>query len=233
MGFQVDHVWVVAAAAGVLAEEFAAATGLPVLAGWSPGGVLRSRGVRFANGPFLDIHEAPGDGSPSPSPALLLSGRLAEAQTLAQRRAWRMKLSLGGDAPAETASPLSLGFFSRGQGLLSQVSLIDYEIDPAACRNPEYAAPLFALDSAPARGARLDAVWITADDPADANADLRALGFSPAGDACGGARRGLRFAHPVCDLVVCPGAGGVVRLDVSGSPSQGARTLGPFEVSLR
>jgi len=228
VAFSVDHVWIVAAEGEELAAAFAAATGLPMLVGWSPDGFTRSRGVRFANGPFLDIHDGPADAA---RPALLIGGRLAEAERLAATHGWRLKLNRRADAPSGEAAPWSMGFFRRDQGVLSHLGLIDYEIDPAGCGEPEYAVPLFALNSAPTAGARLEAVWLGVAGDADPTADLDALGFVPQGEVRGGGRSGLRFAHPTCDLVLCAGLG-VVRLDVSGAPAQGELKLGPLELAL-
>lgn len=72
-------------------SRLAAATGLAVQDGWSPGGRVRSRGVRFANGPFLDVHgPESGEGA-----LVLLRGRIAEAETLAALDC--PGLSAGGD----------------------------------------------------------------------------------------------------------------------------------------
>lgn len=208
-------------------------TGLPVLDGWSPGGALWSRGIRFANGPFLDIHNPPPEG-PDPEPALLLRGDLREAVALAEQQAWRLKTSLRSQADPAQASPWSLGDFSRGQGALNRLGLIEYEIDPALCESAEYAAPLFALGSAPAAGARLERVWIAAVDADRAVSDLISFGFRRAGpcpspDAPASARL---LAGDQCDVVIVPGGDGVVRLDISGALQSGALKIGGMTVFL-
>ena len=198
-------------------DRLAESTGLPVLDGWSPDGGLWSRGVRFANGPFLDIHNPPPDEEPPP-PSVLLRGSLAEAETLAGQRSWRFKASRRSDAQPDQASPWSLGYFSRGQGVLSRIGLIEYEVDPATCGNPEYSVPLFALRSASGSGARLDRVWMGVEDEDAAGLELCALGFTPVGEVRAPPDRvGRRFAHTVCDLVLFQGQDGVSRLDISAS----------------
>ena len=191
-------------------------TGLPVLDGWSPGGTLWSRGIRFTNGPFLDIHNLPPDGL-EPEPSLLLRGGLREAETLVRHRGWRLTTNLRSDMPQEVASPWSLGYFDRGQGVLSKIGLIEYEIDPAMCGNAEFAGKLFAPDSAPAAGAILERIWIGTEDVDRAEADLACLGFRPAGEfsSVGQPAVGRRLRGETGDVVLCEGGGGVLRLDIA------------------
>ena len=191
-------------------------TGLPVLDGWSPGGTLWSRGIRFANGPFLDIHNLPPEG-PAPQPSLLLRGELREAVSLARHRGWHFTTSLRSEMPEEEASPWSLGYFSRDQGVLSRTGLIEYEIDPATCGNAEFAGKLFALDSAPAAGAILERIWIGTGDVDRAEADLACLGFRPAGEfrSAGQPAVGRLLCGETGDVVLCEGGGGVLRLDIA------------------
>ena len=199
-------------------ERLSELTGLPVLDGWLPGGTLWSRGLRFANGPFLDIHNPPPDGS-APEPALLLRGNLQDAEAVARQRGWHLKTSLSSDAPQEQASPWSLGYFSQGQGVLSRISLIDYEIDPAICGNAEFAGALFALGSELRSGARLERVWIAVAEVDRAASDLSDLGFRLSGDfqSQDTPGAGVLLRGDGCDLVLCEGGDGVARLDVSGA----------------
>jgi hypothetical protein len=208
-------------------------TGLPVLDGWSPGGTLWSRGIRFANGPFLDIHNPPPDGT-TPEPSLLLRGDLQDAEALARQQGWHLKTSLRSDAPQEQTLPWSLGYFGPGQGMLSRIGLIDYEIDPATCGNAEFAGPLFALGSEPRSGARLERVWIAVADVDRAALELSGLGFRLSGDFQSrvppGAGRLL--CGEGCDLVICEGGDGMVRLDVSGTCRIGTLQLQGVTVVL-
>ncbi len=189
---------------------------MSVLDGWSPGGTLWSRGIRFANGPFLDIHNLPPEGS-EPEPSLLLRGELRVAQTLARHRGWRFTANLRSDMPQEVASPWSLGYFGRGQGVLSKIGLIEYEIDPATCGNAEFAGKLFALDSAPAACAILERIWIGTEDVGRAEADLACLGLRPTGEfrSEDPPAVGRRLRGETGDVVLCEGGGGVLRLDIA------------------
>jgi hypothetical protein len=154
--FSLDHVWIAAANRDAALEQLSAATGLPVQDAWAPGGVVRSRGVRFANGPFLDVHsEESGSGA-----MVLLRGALAEAEALAAERGWAVKASRREEVPADRRPPWSLLFFRRGQGALSRLAVIDYVADPRGYPVREYDQPLLHLDSAPAGGPRLTGVAV-------------------------------------------------------------------------
>ena len=127
-----------------------------MLDAWAPGGVVRARGVRFANGPFLDIHSAEsGSGA-----LVLLSGPLAEAEALAERQGWRAVARRREDAPVEARPPWSILAFRRGQGALSHLAVIDYEVDPAGYLLAEYDQPLLARAATPAHGPRLTRVEV-------------------------------------------------------------------------
>src|SRR4029453_12574415 len=69
-----------------LAARIAEATGLPVLRGWTPGGQRVSRGVRFANGPVLDIFPA---AAAQPAP-VCLAGSGDATRALAETHGWRV-----------------------------------------------------------------------------------------------------------------------------------------------
>jgi hypothetical protein len=118
--------------------------------------VVRSRGVRFSNGPFLDIHSREsGQGA-----VALLRGGLAEAEGLSAREGWRAIVHRRSEAPADARPPWSILAFRRGQGALSHLAVIDYEADPRGYAVSEYTGPLLALNSGPRTGPRLARVEI-------------------------------------------------------------------------
>jgi hypothetical protein len=82
-GFAVDHVVIRTADRDGLVDQVRAATGLAPRDGFSQAGVLHSRGVRFAGGPFLDVFAAE-----TPGTALMLGGRADAAERLAQAQGW-------------------------------------------------------------------------------------------------------------------------------------------------
>jgi hypothetical protein len=214
--FEIDHVVVWTAERDVALEALAAATGLPILEGYAPEGRLQARGVRFANGPFLDVHEAPGHG-----PVFMgLGGRLADAEALAERQGWRVRVGAGPDEPWDMLS------FRKDQGLLTQLFVIDYRLEQVTAL-PVFNRGLYHLP--PAGGPRLARVWIAAADGARAAGDLAALGFEASGEVRSEAApfEGRLYRGSRGDVVVCAGEDAVVRIDV---PTEGALAevaLGP------
>ena len=214
--FHIDHVVVWTADRDAALSALSAATGLPVLEGYAPEGRLQARGVRFANGPFLDVHTAPGHG-----PVFMgLGGRLADAEALAERQGWRVRVGAGPDEPWDMLS------FRKDQGLITQLFVIDYRLEQVAAL-PVFNRGLYHLP--PAGGPSLARVWIAAVDEARAGTDLAALGFEDAGEVRSEAApyEGRLYRGARGDVVVCAGADAVVRVDV---PTEGALTevaLGP------
>lgn len=150
-GFAVDHVVLRVPDPDGLAGRVSEATGLPVLRGWTPDGVVRSRGVRFANGPFLDIHEAP-----EPQPAWLgLRGPVAAAERLARLHGWRLRD--GGEG-----YPWRIRLFRRGQAALTACFLIEYLAEDPAWAREEFSGELFA--PAAGEGARLVRLAVSAPE---------------------------------------------------------------------
>jgi hypothetical protein len=214
LGFRLDHVWLAVPDREEVCTALAAATGLPVLDAWIPGGVVRSRGVRFANGPFLDIHDAESaDGRPDAPAKALLVGTIAGTEALAAQHGWACVVQRRQDAPEESRSPWSLVFFRRRQGVLSHLAVIDYEIDPKDSPVAEYATPLLALDSAPRDGAVLRRAWIGRAPVETEATDLAALGYVPAGRIDGPSGPGELYRGEGPEIALCDGEG-VVGLDV-------------------
>jgi hypothetical protein len=209
-GFAVDHVVIRTADRDGLVDQVRAATGLAPRDGFSQAGVLHSRGVRFAGGPFLDVFAAE-----TPGTALMLGGRADAAERLAQAQGWAARVVRPEDDP--NPPPWSMVLFRRGQGLLTQIGVIDYAGDPQAWTAPDYSGPLYAPGSAPRDGATLARVWLATADRTRAGRDLQALGYGPPERVRSGfwPREGERFRNVGADLVLCDGAEGVVRLDVA------------------
>lgn len=216
--FRVDHLVIRTPGRDALVETVAALSGRPVLDGYRPGGEVVSRGVRFANGPFLDVFaQAAG------APALILQGPVAAMEAIAAERDWGFR-SYPREAIANPADdqPWSMLMFRRGQGLLTQISLIEYAADPAPWALPAFSGPLYRPDTPPDQGVRLRRVWLGAQDVARAAADLMALGFAAAGPVSSdfAPRQGTLFRGARADLVLFAGPDGVARLDIDGSAPQ-------------
>jgi len=214
--FAIDHVVVWTTARDAALSALGAATGLPILDGYAPDGRLQARGVRFANGPFLDVHAAPEDG-----PVFMgLGGRVADAEALAARRGWRVKLGAGHDEPWDMLS------FRKDQGLVSQLFVLDYRLEQVEAL-PAFNRGLYHRP--PAGGPELARVWIAAADADRAGADLAALGFEAGGEVRSAAApfEGRRYRGARGDVVVCAGEDSVVRLDVAADGPLAEVALGP------
>lgn len=214
--FQADHVVVWTPERDAVLEALSAATGLPILDGYAPEGRVQARGVRFANGPFLDVHAAPEHG-----PVLLgVGGRLADAEALAERQGWRARVGAGQDEPWDILS------FRRGQGVLSQLFVIDYRLDQVVTR-PVFNRGLY--HQPPSGGPPLARVWIAAADVEGASRDLEALGFAARGEVRSGVAPFVGRLHRGArgDVMVCPGEDAVVRVDAPGDADLRVIALGP------
>ena len=211
-GFRLDHVWVTAEDRDEACVRLSQLTGLPILDGWAPDGLVRSRGVRFGNGPFLDVHTPDSGEGPA---AALLSGSLAEAEALAAREGWSCVADRAELAPAAVRPPWSLLMFKRGQGVLTHLGVIDYAADPKDWPVRPYAGKLFEFQSRRSAGARLDRVWI-GPGGAVAERQLETLGL-PSSDP---------------EVALTAEATGVVRLEVSGGVAAGIVRVGPLQVEV-
>ena len=214
--FHIDHVVVWTSDRDAALAALAAATGLPILEGYAPEGRLQARGVRFANGPFLDVHEAPGHG-----PVFMgLGGRLSDAEALAERQGWRVRVGAGPDEPWDMLS------FRKDQGLITQLFVIDYRLEQAAAL-PAFNRGLYHLP--PAGGPPLARVWVGAADVARAGADLAALGFVEGGDVRSVAApfEGRPYRGARGDVAGCAGEDAVVRIDAPTEADLQAVPLGP------
>ena len=95
-GFAVDHVVIRTPDRDAMMRQIAEACGLALSHGFSQGEVVHSKGVRFANGPFLDGFE-----SQTPTTALILGGAVDEAERLAEAQGWAARFDRRETRPAE------------------------------------------------------------------------------------------------------------------------------------
>ncbi len=201
-----------------LAAKVAALSGRPLLAGYRGGDPQGSVGVRFANGPFLDIF-----GESATPAALILQGPLSDLESLAAAKGWAFR-SHRRETITDPAQdqPWSMLMFRRGQGLLTQISAIEYADDPAPWALPDFSGPLYPPNPAPDTGTRLRRVWVGAQEVARAAGDLAALGFVAAGPVHSEfpPHEGTLYRGSRADLVLFAGPDGVARLDIDGRELQ-------------
>jgi hypothetical protein len=211
----IDHIVISTAGRDDLVELISSATALPVLEGYAACGEVRSKGVRFANGPFLDVFQAEGAHT-----LLALSGSVERICRLCADRRWAVRVQRRADhGDLQTAAPWSILSFRRRQGVVSSMFIIEYEQDPQAWQAPDYIGPLYNADCAP--GATLRRVWLRSADIRQADRDLRALGFERTDPVVSDFApwQGVAYHQRAGELVLCEaGEGeseGVVRFDIS------------------
>lgn len=226
MMFEVDHIPVWTPDRDVALGALSGATGLPILNGFAPEGRRVARGVRFANGPFIDVHQADSDG-----PLFLgLSGDVAAFEALAAARGWRAKVAPRRDGP--DAEPWSIAYPGRGQGLLSHLFIINYARELDTWTSPVFDGGLY--HQPPQGGVSLSRVWLSAADLKQADADLRALGFAPAGEVWSTRTPGFGQLYRAgrCDLVLVEGEDAVVRFDVPTDGELVVLAIGPRLIAV-
>lgn len=211
--FTLDHIVIQTLDREAFVAEIAARAGLPILQGYAPDGVVQSSGVRFANGPFLDVFA-----TPEPGTAVILRGEVDAAEVLARERDWAGRYLRRADRRAgEPDFPWSMALFRRGQGLLTRIGVIEYDAAAEAWSRPDFSGLLYRPELAGEAGARLARVWLSTQDIARAARDLAALGYVRAGDwsSAFAPHAGVLFTGPAANLVLCEGPEAVVRLDIA------------------
>jgi hypothetical protein len=219
--FEIDHIPVWTRDRDGILQRLSEATGLPILEGFAPDGRRAARGLRFSNGPFIDVHQADGEG-----PAFLgLSGDVAGGDSLAERQGWWTRTEARRDEP--DAAPWSILSFRRGQGVLSSMFVIQYSDDPSAWTSPIFNGGLYHQPAS--QGVALRRVWLTAADTEQAGEALQALGFVPGGEARSSVAPGTGWTYRGgrADIVVATGDDAVVRFDVDGDGPLQIVEIGP------
>lgn len=177
-----DHIAIWTDQRDELLRTIAEATHLGIVDGYAPGGTLVARGVRFANGPFLDVHQVgPGPEGARPYHRLLgLNGDIDQIERQVTAVGLRAKAARRADAAQpELEAPWDLLSFRKGQGLASQMFVIAYH--PGAPSPPDFASPLYDPTAPRAGPAILSRVWLPEDDLEAARGVLAALGAQPLG----------------------------------------------------
>lgn len=162
-----------------------------VLPGFQWHDQLLSEGVRFSNGPFIDVFDWPYEKAPF-KPLLAIEADLADAEVAARKQGWNFHVFRPQDVPAVDRPPWSILSFPRGQGLVSSLFLIDYEDDPEAWQNKQFSGLLYERSDRHRSPVELTGVEILSADVSVsisqldklAVAPIPLLNFKPATDAC-------------------------------------------------
>jgi hypothetical protein len=115
---------------------------LQVLQGFRSGDEVLSEGVKFGNGPFLDVFDWPLH-KPSFEPLVAVEANLAKAQEAAQAYGLESRLHRRDDFDPDQRPPWSILSFTRGQGLISSIFIIEYEDTPEAWQNDQFNGALY------------------------------------------------------------------------------------------
>ncbi len=180
-----DHIAIWTDRRDHLLAALGAATGLGGMDGYASGGHVVAQGVRFANGPFLDVHQV---NSPTPDAGqpfhrlIGLCGDIDQVEGEVMAAGLRVKASRRREAAhPEREAPWDLLSFRKGQGLASQLFVIAYH--QGAQTSQDFAGPLYDPAGREAGSARLSRVWLPEADLDAAHAVLAALQIPPLGPA--------------------------------------------------
>lgn len=210
-----------------VARRLSDLTGFPILDGFAPEGRPVARGVRFAGGAFVDLHQVE-DGQPAGQVFLGLRGEVDAVEALARREGWGVRV--GRWTEASDGSPWSILSFRRGQGVLTQLFVIAYGPRPQAWASPVFDQPLYDAANTATQGATLRRVWLRTVDLEASGAILEALGFVAAGEIASRFEPGMGrlFRGVAGDLVLTLGAEEtVIRFDLDGpAPATGEPITG-------
>lgn len=171
-----DHIAIWTRRRDALLAALSDATGMGIIDGYAPGGRVAARGVRFANGPFLDVHEveAPPDGAQPFHRLLGLGGDIDQIERRVTAAGLRAKAARRAEAARpELEAPWDLLSFRKEQGLASQMFVIAYH--PGAPTLPDFESRLYDPAGPGAGPAALSRVWLSEADLETARAVLDAL----------------------------------------------------------
>ncbi len=173
-----DHIVLRSPHRETLVSDLAKRARLSVLDGFKESGQVRSQGLRFANGPFLDVFDWPAD-KPAFSPLLALEGDIDRSEAIAKRNGWVCNRMFRNAFPPQDRPPWSMLSFGRGQGVVSSIFIIEYETDAQAWSVENFAGDLYKRSRQAEAGADLCGITIQCDDLSLAQTQMDALAQEP------------------------------------------------------
>lgn len=215
-----DHIAIWTDQRDELLRVIADVTQLRIIDGYAPGGTLVARGVRFANGPFLDVHQigAPRPDGGRPFHRLVgLNGDISQVERRVTAAGLRAKAARRAEAAQpELEAPWDLLSFRKDQGLASQMFVIAYQ--PGAPTLSDFESPLYDPTGPGAGLAVLSRVWLPEADPEAARTVLDTLDARPLGPVQSGQppHEGMAFDLGPTQLVLAKPWGPplALRLDI-------------------
>jgi hypothetical protein len=147
---------------------------LQALQGFRSGGKVLSEGVKFGNGPFLDVFDWPLH-KPSFDPLVAVEANLAKAQEAAQAYGLESQLHRRDDFDPDQRPPWSILSFTRGQGLISSIFIIEYEDTPEAWQNDQFSGALYDRSPKNYRNVALEQIKFICSDTSASCAQLEGI----------------------------------------------------------
>jgi len=202
-----------------LQEQF----GMKVLSGFDRGGQVIARGVRFRNGPFLDIRQLgrvlPGFDR-SFHRLFALEGSTDDVEVVARKKGWVTAVKRRSEVEHPSQEPyVSSVSFRQGQGLLSEFFTVEHGPD-----DPRF-GPLYDTAQSPLSQVELSRVWLPVEDAIGAEMTMAALGAVPQGlvESQVAPMSGECFQLGSLQLVTCApwGPDRSIRLDLKHSIGKG------------
>ncbi|MBX9731611.1 MAG: hypothetical protein K2X59_09805 [Sphingomonas sp.] len=157
-----------------LADRF----NLQTLQGFKSQAVVFSEGVRFRNGPFIDVFDWPLDKAPF-DPLLAIQGNIGSVQQIAVKNGWNVRLHKREDIPADDRPPWSTLSFARGQGLISSIFIIEYEDATEAWAHEQFNGLLYDRSGLSVGDAELCRIDVNCTDINNAQSQLDAVLATP------------------------------------------------------
>ena len=134
-----------------------------MLPGFQWNNQLLSEGVRFSNGPFIDVFDWPQEKDPF-TPLLAIEAGLASAEIAAKKQGWRFHIFRRGEMPVDERPPWSIISFPRGQGLVSSLFIIEYEDSPEAWQNEQFGGLLYKKSNEHSSAVELSGIELLCTD---------------------------------------------------------------------
>lgn len=157
-----------------LADRF----NLQTLQGFKSKAVILSEGVRFRNGPFIDVFDWPSQKAAF-NPLLAIEGNIARVQQIAGKNGWKIRVHKREDIPADDRPPWSTLSFARGQGLISSIFIIEYEDAPEAWALEQFSGLLYDRSALSVGDAELYRIDVNCTDINNAQLQLHAVAGTP------------------------------------------------------
>lgn len=171
-----DHVVIRTKSSQTFLSKCASKTGLPIQPGYAEGEITYSQGIRFSNGPFIDVFENQGEPSSRP-PLVAFADQVDHVHKVAQSAGWQCVIHRSAGNRASSPFPWSTLSFRRDQGILSCCFVIEYDLHALARSDINRFGALYRNNTASTSSSSLKHVTIEIEDTDHAGQILDHLGW--------------------------------------------------------